>query len=185
MNDYRKYFTSFIRSHYPEEGERLIARTDQYYRIISKDVLFAKTSKNPIDRRLDFSAYFLALIKTLDERGEAFSKIREICLQITTAYVQPKNGIQAFFKRLLPRLITTGIGQVLIKSFHKRVSVNSHPDGFVAHILTDRQEPSAWATDLTSWNAGSVNCSRNITTQSTPRSFARWMKSLPGLPGFN
>src|SRR5690554_7409970 len=67
MNDYRKYFTSFIRSHYPEEGERLIARTDHHYRIISKDVLFAKTSKNPIDRRLDFSAYFLALIKTLDE----------------------------------------------------------------------------------------------------------------------
>jgi hypothetical protein len=140
MNDYRKYFTSFIRSHYPEEGERLIARTDQHYRIISRDVLFAKTSKNPIDRRLDFSAYFLALIKTLDERGETFSKIREICLQITTAYVQPKNRIQAFFKRLLPRLITTGMGQVLIKSFHKRVSVNTHPDGFVAHILTDRQE---------------------------------------------
>ena len=32
------------------------------------------------------------------------------------------------------------MGQVLIKSFHKKASVNAHPDGFVAHIITDRQE---------------------------------------------
>ncbi len=29
-----------------------------------------ETSKNPMDKRLDFCAYFLALIKTLDEKKE-------------------------------------------------------------------------------------------------------------------
>ena len=140
MNDYRKYFIRFIRSNYPEEYDQLIANTDHHYSIISRDILFAKTSKNPIDRRLDFSAYFLALIKTLDEKGETFSNIREICLQITSAYVQPKNRIQKFFKRLLPKQIATGMGQALIKSFHNRVRENSNSDGFVAHIITDKQE---------------------------------------------
>ena len=114
MNDYRNYFIPFIRSHYPEEGEKLIASTDHHYRIISKDILFAKTSKNPMDKRLDFSAYFLALIKTLDEKGETFSKIREVCLQITYAYVQPKNRIQWLLKKLMPKLISgTALNQVI------------------------------------------------------------------------
>jgi hypothetical protein len=140
MDDYKKYFIKFIRTNYPNECDSIIADTDNNYKVISADTTFAKTSRNPIDRRLDFSSYFLSLIKTLDAKGEAFENIRKICLQITTEYVQPKNKIQEYFKRLLPKLIKTWFGQRLIKAFNNRVSVNSNTDGFIANIITNKQE---------------------------------------------
>ncbi|MEZ4903911.1 MAG: L-2-amino-thiazoline-4-carboxylic acid hydrolase [Spirosomataceae bacterium] len=140
MENYRKYFIWFVKANYPTEFEKIISDTDNHYKIISADTTFAKTSNNPIDKRLDFSSYFLALVKTLDERNEKFENIRKICLQITTEYVQPKSKIQEFFKRLLPKLTSTWIGQILIKAFHKRVSVNTNADGFIANIITDKQE---------------------------------------------
>lgn len=139
MDDYRKYFIKSITCHYPHESDKIIAGTDNYYTIISSDTKFALTSSNPIDKRLDFSAYFLAFIRTLDEKGESFDTIRKICLETVTAYVQPRNKIQAYFKRLLPALIGTWLGQILIKSFHKRISVNPNAGGFIAGIVTDRQ----------------------------------------------
>ncbi len=140
MDDYRKYFRQFVKANYPDHFDNILADTDRHYNIISTDTAFAKTSNNPIDRRLDFTSYFLALIKTLDERDEQFESIRKICLQITTEYVQPKSKIQEFLKRLLPKMTNTWFGQILIKIFHKRISVNSNPDGFLANIITDKQE---------------------------------------------
>ena len=140
MNEYKTYFIRSIKDNYPNEFDNIIGDTENHYNIISADTAFAKTSKNPVDRRLDFCSYFLALIKTLDERDEAFENIRKICLQITTEYVQPKTKIQEFLKRLLPKLTNTWLGQSLIKTFHKRVSVNSNPDGFIANIITNKQE---------------------------------------------
>jgi hypothetical protein len=140
MDDYKKYFIRFIKDNYPEECNNIITDTENNHNIISADTSFAKTSKNPVDRRLDFCSYFLALIKTLDNKGETFENIRKICLQITIEYVQPKSKVQEFFKRLLPKLTNTWLGQILIKEFHKRVSVNSNPDGFIANIITDKQE---------------------------------------------
>ncbi|MEA5405466.1 L-2-amino-thiazoline-4-carboxylic acid hydrolase [Arcicella sp. DC2W] len=140
MDNYRKYFTQSIKANYPKESDKILADTDNYYSIISIDTKFATTSSNPIDKRLAFSAYFLAFIKTLDEKGESFENIRSICLEIVTEYVTPKNKFQAYFKRLLPKLISTWFGQIFIKSFHQKVSVNSNPDGFLANIITDKQE---------------------------------------------
>lgn len=140
MDNYRNFFIQFVKETYPNEYDSIIRETDNHYKIISLDTNFAKTSKNPIDQRLDFSSYFLALIKTLDTKGESFENIRKICLQITTEFVQPKNKVHVFFKRLIPKLTNTWLGQFLIKAFHKRVSVNTNPDGFVANIITDKQE---------------------------------------------
>lgn len=139
MKDYQKYFRKFVKDNYPTEFEKIISIMDEHYKTISTDTTFAQISKNPMDKRLDFSSYFLALIKTFDERNEEFENIRKICLQITTEYVQPKSKIQEFFKRLLPKLINTWVGKILIKAFHKRVSINSNTDGFVANIITDKQ----------------------------------------------
>src|SRR6478609_2319620 len=113
MDDYKKYFRRFIKDNYPNQFDSIIAETENHYKIISADTTFSKTSKNPIDRRLDFCSYFLALIKTLDEKGETFEKIRKLCLQITIEYVQPKSKIQEIFKRLLPKLTNTWLGQNL------------------------------------------------------------------------
>src|SRR5215210_4561626 len=140
MDNYRKYFTKSIKDNYPNEFDKVIADTDNHYINISTDTKFASTSINPIDKRLDFSSYFLAFIKTLDKKGETFDTIRKICLEIVTEYVQPKSKMHSFFKRLLPKLINTWFGQIIIKSFHKRVSVNPNTDGFIANIITDKQE---------------------------------------------
>jgi hypothetical protein len=140
MDNYRKYFINSLKDNYPKEFDIFIANTDKHYKNISIDTTFAKTSTNPMDRRLDFSSYFLALIKTLDEQGETFENIREICLEIVTEYVKPKSKVQELFKRLLPKLTNTGFGQLLIKSFHKRISVNSNVNGFKANIITNKQE---------------------------------------------
>ena len=139
MDSYRKYFILFIKENYPTELDTILVANDQHYKMISPDTSFAKTSSNPIDKRLDFCAYFLALIKALDEKGESFENIRKICLQITIEFVQPKNKFQAFFKRLIPKLTNTWLGQRLIKAFHKRVSVNTNAEGFIANIITDKQ----------------------------------------------
>lgn len=140
MPAYKKYFIRFINERYPTEADDIIGLTDKQYEVISMDTWFAKTSKNPIDKRLDFCAYFLALIKTLDGRGETFEQIRKICLDITIEYVKPTNKVHAYFKRLLPKLITTRLGQLLIKTFHRRISTNNNTEGFVANIITDKAE---------------------------------------------
>ncbi|MEO6282370.1 MAG: L-2-amino-thiazoline-4-carboxylic acid hydrolase [Dyadobacter sp.] len=140
MDNFKKYFLQAIRKHFPENSDQLVAEMENHFSHISKDTRFAATSKNPIDRRLDFSAYFLALVQTLDELGENFEKIREICLEIVIDYVKPKNKFQQFLKKLPPKLIGTRVAGLLLKVFSKRVSQNANPDGFIANIITDKNE---------------------------------------------
>jgi hypothetical protein len=140
MDKFKKYFLHAIRKNYPKESTELITETENHFSHISKDTRFAATSKNPIDRRLDFSAYFLALVQTLDERGESFERIREICLEIVIEYVKPKNKFQQFLKKLPPKMIGTGVADILLKAFSKKVGQNDNPDGFIANIITDKNE---------------------------------------------
>ncbi|MEO7988081.1 MAG: L-2-amino-thiazoline-4-carboxylic acid hydrolase [Chryseolinea sp.] len=140
MDNYRNYFVNTTRKHFPDRSATMIAEVDHQFEIISVDTQFAATSRNPIDKRLDFSSYFLSLIKVLDLQGLPFDSIREICLEIVTEYVRPKNKFQLFLKQLPPKLIHTRLASVLIKAFNKRVSTNSNPQGFVANIITDKQE---------------------------------------------
>src|SRR4051794_16123920 len=77
---------------------------------------------------------------TLDKRGVSYDTIREICLVITTEYVQPRNKLQEYIKRLVPKLTNAWVGQKLIKWLHNKVSVNANADGFIANIITDKQE---------------------------------------------
>lgn len=136
MKNYTKYFASAIREHYPETAYEIISQVNSHYQHISKDTKFATSSKNPIDRRLDFCSYFLALIKTLDEKGESFEFIRNICLEVVNAYVRPKNQLQAALKRIFANMTNTWLGQTLIRLLQKRVRTNSNPEGFIAHIIT-------------------------------------------------
>lgn len=140
MKRYRRYFVAGIKKNFPGSPENIIAKVDEHYQIISPDTSFAACSKNPIDKRLDFCGYFLALIKTLDERGEPYESIREICLGIVIEYVSPKNKFQLFLKQIPAKLINTKLATVLLKKFHKIVSKNSNADGFIANIITDKEE---------------------------------------------
>ena len=118
----------------------MIAETGKNFTDISNDTNFALNSANPIDKRLDFSAYFLALIKTLDEQGETFETIRKICLEIVIDYVRPKNKIQQFLKKLPAKLTNTWFANIFLKAFSKKISQKAHPDGFIAKIITDKNE---------------------------------------------
>jgi len=140
MNDYKKYFVKGIKDNFPNEFETIIANTDKHYQYISVDTKFAAASPNPIDRRLDFSSYFLALIKTMNEKGEDFDSIRKLCLEIVTEYVKPKNKMQQLLKRIPAKLMGTWFSKIFIKAFNRKVNNNPNPGGFVANIITEKQE---------------------------------------------
>ncbi|MEO8569072.1 MAG: L-2-amino-thiazoline-4-carboxylic acid hydrolase [Ginsengibacter sp.] len=140
MAGYKKYFIKTIKENFPKESDKIIANTNNHFKNISIDVNFAATSKNPLDKRLDFSAYFLALIKTLDEKGETFETINKVCLEVVTEFVRPKNKIQKIFKRLPPKFANTWLANIVVKLLNKKVSQNTNPDGFLANIITDKQE---------------------------------------------
>jgi hypothetical protein len=138
--NYRKYFVAAIKKNFPGHSDAIITKTDVHYKIISADTSFAARSANPIDKRLDFSTYFLALIKTLDEQGEKFETTRKICLEIVIEYVRPKNKLQQLLKKLPVKLINTKLATFFFKAFNERVSKNSNPGGFIANIITDKKE---------------------------------------------
>ena len=140
MINYRKYFVAAIKKNFPGHSDAIITKTDVHYKIISADTSFAARSANPIDKRLDFSTYFLALIKTLDEQGEKFETTRKICLEIVIEYVRPKNKLQQLLKKLPVKLINTKLATFFFKAFNERVSKNSNPGGFIANIITDKKE---------------------------------------------
>jgi hypothetical protein len=140
MNSYRKYFVSVIRDNFPDRSDSIITNTDNHFKNISPDTDFAATSKNPIDKRLRFCSYFLALIKALDGQDETFETIRKICLEVVTEYVRPKNKIQQLFKRLPVKLANTWLADIFIKILNRKVSKNSNAEGFIANIITDKQE---------------------------------------------
>ena len=60
--EYKKYFDQILKKRYADEYEQMIMELDNVYNSISKDTQFAFTSSNPLDKRMDFSAYFLALL---------------------------------------------------------------------------------------------------------------------------
>ncbi len=140
MINYKKYFANAIKNTFPDNPDFLIAETDRNYKIISNDTNFSLNSANPIDRRLDFSAYFLALVKTLEGQGKTYGTIRSICLDIVIEYVRPKNKFQLFLKRLPIKLINTRLANIFLKALNKKVSRKAHNDGFVAKIITDKNE---------------------------------------------
>lgn len=112
---------------------------DEYIHL-EKDISCAASSKNPLDKRLVISACYLALIKVLDQHGQPYESIREICLEIAEDYVRPKNRLEAFMKRIPAVLIRTKVFQIIMEYMDRRIRGREHPEGFVSRILTDKQE---------------------------------------------
>ena len=113
---------------------------DARFPLIANDTKFAARSSNPIDRRLDFSAYFLATIQTLEAKGMSYSQIKEICLEIVYDYVAPKNKVQRWLKTIPPKVVGLAIARIFLKRFNKKLSVKGDPEGFRAEILTDKAQ---------------------------------------------
>lgn len=114
--------------------------TDNRYLIVSKNSNFAKNSSNPLDKRLDLMAYFLALIQTLETKQIGFEQVKSLCVEIATEYVRPKNKFHNWLKKLPPRLINTKLASQLLKIMNKKISKKDHEDGFLAKVITDKQK---------------------------------------------
>ncbi len=140
MAAFKKFFKRAIQKHFPGDSDSLIKGLEDRFNILSVDINFASASTNPIDKRLDFCAYFLALIQTLETKGQSYEQIKSICLEITYSYVSPRNALHRWLKRLPPKLITFRIASPFLKLFNKKVSMKGHPDGFRATIITDKAE---------------------------------------------
>ncbi|CAM4318515.1 hypothetical protein EWU23_09345 [Cytophagaceae bacterium 50C-KIRBA] len=136
MKSFHPYFLPTLFNHYQLEADEIIAKMDLLYPEIYDPSL--ATSKNPIDKRLSFSAYFLAMIQILDKKGESYEQIRQVCLQVAYDFVQPKNSFQRLIKTWPSRFIQTWLGKLLIQNLKKVAEKPGHLDGFVARIITDK-----------------------------------------------
>jgi hypothetical protein len=118
----------------------MIIEMDKCYSQISLDTKFAKKSNNPLDKRLDLMAYFLALIQTLRNNQIEFEVIKEICIEIATEYVKPKNRLEKWLKELPRKFINTSLANLLLKWMNKKVSTKGHENGFLARVITEKKE---------------------------------------------
>ena len=140
MKNYRPYFRKVIQSHYAGSTLQIMEEIEGNFTAMAADYAFAKTSANPVDKRMEISAYFLATVKTLHNRQAGNEHIREILLTIANDYVQPKNRFAAAARKWMTRMMLTAPGRLLIRRLAGKTARLSHPDGFVAHLITDPAE---------------------------------------------
>ena len=137
---FRKFFKKAIDEHFADDAPAVLSEVDRRYKILSVDTAFAAKSSNPIDRRLDFSACFLALIQTLEERNQSYDQIKNICLEITYEYVSPKNSLQKWLKQVPGHLVGLKLTSPFIRLLNRKVSIKGNSEGFRAAIITDKAQ---------------------------------------------
>lgn len=138
---FQRNFRAELERQFPgAAGQSVCHAVDARFARVRTDVAFARTSSNPIDRRLEFCAYFLATIQELESRGMAFEQIREICLAITESYVRPTSRWQAWLKRLPGRLAGTPFMAILARVMRAKAGKKGHPDGFLVRVVTGPAE---------------------------------------------
>jgi hypothetical protein len=136
---YQKLFEQILRARFPADATSMLAEIDKRYEVLGRDVSFAFSSTNPIDKRLPYTACCLALIKTMDSRGFDRQAIQNTCLEITYEFVRPKNRFNAWVRRLPPKLFGTRLADAFVNLMNRRVGVKGHPDGFRAKVVSDRK----------------------------------------------
>jgi len=139
-NRNKLHFVKILRRNYPETFRASLQEIEQAFQLIDNDIQFGATSKNPMDKRLGFAGWFLALIQVLERQGKSFDEIRRVCLEVAIEYVRPKHKLHSWFKKLPVKLIGTKLGQKIIKIFQQKISQKGHMDGFVANVITDKHE---------------------------------------------
>lgn len=136
-NNFRKYFKKALEISYPEEFKDIIKKIESKQTLLLQDISYATKSKNPLDKKMAFSAYFLSTIKTLEQKGESFETIKKLCIDIAKDYVKPKNKLHKWINTLQPKLIKLPFAENYLKRYGRKTSVLSHKDGFAAKVITD------------------------------------------------
>ena len=135
--DFRRHFHAEIERRYPGAAfTRLRTAIEARYQAIHPDIAFARSSPNPVDRRLEFCAYFLATIQALEAHGEDFDRIRAVCVAIAESYVRPATAWHRWLKRLPARFIGTPVMRLVTRILGAKIGRKGHPDGFLVRIVT-------------------------------------------------
>lgn len=137
---YKKSFTKIIQKKYPLEHQNILKAIQKQSSLISQEVGNLSNTGNPLDKRMDFAIYFLALIQTMETKGLDYETIKQLSLEITYDFVKPKNKFQSWLKQLPPKLAGTLIADLILDFFNKKINKQAHPQGFVARIITDKKE---------------------------------------------
>jgi len=136
MDDYTECFERELRRRYPAEFAVLWAEIGDRHRRLAPDIAFARRSANPMDRRLEFCAFFLATIQALENRHAGFDEIRATCLAITIEYVRPKTAWQRWRKALPGKFLRTPLRHWATRFIRARTGRLGHPDGFLVQVVT-------------------------------------------------
>jgi hypothetical protein len=118
------------------DAERIMRDIEARYIAIYPDIAFARTSSNPLDRRLEVCAYLLATIRVMEARGLAYNEIRAICVAIAESYVRPANFLHRWLKRLPAKAIGTPLALLITRLMAAKVGKKGHPDGFLVQVVT-------------------------------------------------
>lgn len=140
MKAYKKSFQTILSNYFLDKAADWQLKIDAAFELLQTDILFAKHSPNPVDKRMEMAAYFLATIQVLDAESIDYEVIKKIIIEIAHEYVRPKNQWQVFLKQLPPKMIGSRVGNWMIEQFKKRVREKGHPDGFQVHVITDKAE---------------------------------------------
>jgi hypothetical protein len=139
--DFKRHFhNEILRSCPAARFADLQADIEARYAAIYPDVAFARTSSNPVDRRLVFCGYVLATIQALEARGATFEQIRRACVDVTESYVRPASAWQRWWKRLPPRLIGTPLTRIIARIMAAKTGRKGHENGFLVRIVTAPDE---------------------------------------------
>ena len=135
MKDYRQQFRKSVSRHFPFQSSAYMTHIDEEFKLVRRNVEFARSSRNPLDARLEIAAYFLSTIIVLDQHGHSYEKIREIVLDVARNYVRPKNKIQMWFKKLPAIILSRPYMTWFLDIFDRRASIKGNEAGFVAHVI--------------------------------------------------
>lgn len=140
MDKLKTHIKQTILDEYPHLGNRLHEKINHRYESIVTEGRFNFEVHNPFDKRLDISAYLLAFVMILDEQDESFETIRSICLNAARAYAKPKNKFTAWLKQLQGWFVGVSFVQFLFTKMNPRMMRNPNSDGFIAQVVTDKDE---------------------------------------------
>jgi hypothetical protein len=138
--NFKKYFAEELEREYPNTFKLIIEEVNEAFESIEDKSNLKEKSKNPLDKRLRFSAYFLAFIQVMEKRNLSFDEIKKHCLSIAKEYVKPKNRIHKWYLKLVPKLLALPFYKRFLKNLDDKVGIKHREGGFRAKIITDKNE---------------------------------------------
>lgn len=159
--NFKKYFAEELEREYPNEFKLIIEEVNTAFAIIEDKENLKEKSKNPLDKKLRFSAYFLAFIQVMEKRRLSFEEIRNHCLNIAKEYVKPKNKLHRWYLKVVPKLMAMPFYKSIFQRLDSKVKLKQRDNGFRAKILTNKEETNGFGYGIDILECGICRIFRN------------------------